>query len=452
MKALLVGGNTVGAAVREREPRADGFRHIDTPALVRRLRDLAADTYLFGIWDSPTDFDDLRREFLPAAAAAGIDVIPYLVPPTETNATGRASRPFLLNFVTWATELAELSTRHKNLVGWAIDEFEFEFNAQLFTPEYLQSFVSAAQAVNPDFRFYTCAFHAAATSAEFLDKYGEYVDGIIYPFLDGDHENTSVAESLGDCLDAILELTRPRDLELIPLIYTGRYLDAPLAPTEEYVAAALEIAAKYAADGRIDGVVAYGTQLDDAPTPASDNKAMYGVGRLALIAPRGPIRAGATATASQVVAVDPTSPRYEISFWYHRWFHAHGVEPGIHRLELLIDDEIVWEIDIAEQNWPVWTQGDGMMGPVDVTAAVRGRPRVQVTFRLRTLRDTTLSYVDIGVDNLETIGLSLLNGGFDEQSDWTMASSGPLLALIDHFVTDRPARIRAAVARSYRRY
>lgn len=27
----MTGGNTVGAPIREKEPRADGFKHIDTP-------------------------------------------------------------------------------------------------------------------------------------------------------------------------------------------------------------------------------------------------------------------------------------------------------------------------------------------------------------------------------------------------------------------------------------
>lgn len=449
MRATLVGGNTVGAAVRERAPRADGYRHVDTPGLVRQLRDLSVNTYLYGIWDSPTDFGDLRDEFLPAAEAAGIAVIPYLVPPSETSEHGRASRPYLLDFVTWASELAELSTRYKNLVGWAIDDFEFALNAELFTPEYMQDIVGAAAAVNPDLRFYTCAYYGAATDERFLDKYGPYVDGIIYPFLDGHHENTTVAGSLADCLDAVLEFTEPRNLELIPLIYAGRFLDAPLAPTEDYVATALETALRYAADGRTAGTIAYGTQLDDAPTPASDNKAMYGAGRLALIAPRGPVVAGAVASAKQVVPVDPAAARQEISFWYHRWFHARGIEPETYRLELLIDDTVVWGIDLAEQPWAVWTQGDGLMGPVDVTQATRGRDRVEVSFRLRCLRDTGLSYVDVGVDNVETIGLFLRNGGFEDRTDWTFGSDGPLLALVDRFVPDRPARIRAAVTRCF---
>jgi hypothetical protein len=448
IKATLTGGNTIGAFVREREPRADGYRHIDTPALIRRLRELSANTYLYTVWDSPTDFDDLRDEFLPAAAAAGIAVIPYIVPPTETAEDGRASRPFLMDYVGWAKALAELSLKYPNLTAWAIDDFEFDRNAELFTPDYMAAMQRAA-ATNPDLRFYTCAYYAKATSEEFLDKYAPYVDGIIYPFLDGRNKNTTIAGSLGRCLDDILALTEPRDLELIPLIYTGRFLDAPMPPMEDYVTETLTIAAEYVRAGRIPGVIAYGTQLDDAPTPATDHRALYGAGRLALVAPHSAVPAGSVAAASQRVTVDPASRRYEVSFWYHRWFLPDGVEAGTYVLELLVDDAVVWSSDVHEQPWDLWMQGEIMHGPVDVTEAVAGRSEVTLTFRLRSLRDTAGSYVDVGVDHLQTVGLYVRDPGFERAGSWTLEGDGPLLAVVDIHVPDRPARIFDAVSRCF---
>ncbi|GAA1582507.1 hypothetical protein GCM10009789_40340 [Kribbella sancticallisti] len=450
IKATLVGGNTVGAALREREPRADGHRHVDTPALVRQLREMSANTYLFGIWDAPTDWDDLREEFLPAAAAYGISVIPYLVPPSETAEHGRASRPYRLDFVGWARAMAELSLKYPNLTAWAIDDFEFPVNAELFTPEYMTEIAGTARAINPELCFYTCAYFGTATSERFLDRYGPYIDGIIYPFLDGDHENTTVAASLAGCLDRILELTEPRQLDLIPLIYTGRFLDAPLPPTEGYVTETLTVADEYARAGRTPGVIAYGTQLDGAPTPATDHRSMYGAGRLALVAPRAAVPAGAVAAADQVVVVDPASPRYEVSFWYHRSFLANGIDRGTYVLELLIDDTTVWSKDVNEQRWDLWVQGDALHGPVDVTEWVAGRDQVTLTFRLRCLRDVSLGYIDVGIDNLETVGLHVRNPGFEEPADWSLsAGGGPLLAVVDLHVPDRPARIVSAVSRSF---
>ncbi|GAA1585519.1 hypothetical protein GCM10009789_43920 [Kribbella sancticallisti] len=450
IKATLAGGNTVGAAVREREPRADGYRHLDTPALLRRLLEMSANTYLFGIWDSPTDFDDLREEFLPAAEACGIAVIPYIVPPSETAEPGRASRPFRLDFVGWARAFAELSLQHPNLAGWAIDDFEFPVNAELFTADYMAEIKAAADSVHPGLPFYTCAYFGTAISDRFLDKYGSYIDGIIYPFLDAENENTTVAESLASSLDRVLDKTEPRGLDLIPLIYTGRFLDAPLPPTEEYVTKTLTVADAYHQQGRTLGVIAYGTQLDDAASPATDNRAMYGAGRLALVAPRVEVPDGAIASASQRVRVDPRARRYEVSFWYHRAFLSGGVEQDTYALEVLIDETVVWSKDVEEQRWNLWVQGGALEGPVDVTDPVRGRDHITLTFRLRALRAATASFVDVGVDNIETMGLWVRDPGFEEPDSWSLSSDhGPLLSAMDLYTVDRPARIRAAVGRCF---
>lgn len=69
--------------LRESQPRADGVRHVDTPGMIQSLRELNVNTYLYLIWHEKTDWDDLRKEFLPAAKQAGIDVWVYLVPPAN---------------------------------------------------------------------------------------------------------------------------------------------------------------------------------------------------------------------------------------------------------------------------------------------------------------------------------------------------------------------------------
>jgi hypothetical protein len=451
IKATLTGGNTVGGVLREREPRADGYRHIDTPAMIRRLREANANTFLYGIWDSPTDWDDLRLEFIAAAATAGIDVIPYLVPPSETFDHGRASRPYRLDFVRWATEIAALSLKYPNLVGWAIDDFEFAQNAELFTAEYMTEFTSAQKEINPALGFYTCAYYTCATSETFLDKYRPFIDGIIYPFLDGHNENTTVAASTGPCLDEILRHTQPRGLDLILLVYTGRFLNAPLEPTEGYVAEVMRVGAEYAADGRIAGVIAYGAQVDNAPTPSTDNRAMYGNGRLSLFSAQQPVSAGAYACASQVVRVVGDLPRYELSFWYHRAFLARGCEPGSFELRVRLDDAVVWRMDLAHQQWNLWMNGNSDQGPVDVTEHVRGKSVVTLTFSVVALRDVPdRRFLDVGVDAVSTIGLLVANPDFEEEAHWRLSSSGgPLVATFDVYVPDRPARIYSAIANAF---
>jgi hypothetical protein len=124
IKSALAGGNTVGGWIREAEPRSDGHRHIDTPAMIELLRRIGANHYFFGIWDSPTDFDDLGQEFAPAAQQAGIQLLPYIVPPSETFAWGKSSYPHVMDYLAWARAFAELSLKYPVLTGWAIDDFD----------------------------------------------------------------------------------------------------------------------------------------------------------------------------------------------------------------------------------------------------------------------------------------------------------------------------------------
>src|SRR5262249_32583059 len=76
---------------------------------------------------------------------------------------------------------------------------------------------------------------------------------------------------------------------------------------------------------------------------SSDRDSMYGDGRLSLSVPENTsTQAGQCATASQVVSVDPASPRYEISFWeYLRHFTA-GLHGGSHTVSVTVDGQPIW--------------------------------------------------------------------------------------------------------------
>ncbi|MEO6923532.1 MAG: hypothetical protein ABI142_06880, partial [Bryocella sp.] len=119
----VAGGNTIGGEVRERTTRADGYFHIDTPRTIARLEELHMNNCNYLIWNSPSDWDDLRHEFLPAAEAAGIQVWAYLAPPAETFAKGKGSDPYRTDYEKWAHELATLSLRYKSLSAWVMDDF-----------------------------------------------------------------------------------------------------------------------------------------------------------------------------------------------------------------------------------------------------------------------------------------------------------------------------------------
>lgn len=468
IRATQVGGNTVGAVLRERAPRADGYRHLDTPAMIARLQEMRANTYVYGVWDTPVDWPDLCDEFAPAAEAAGIDIWIYLVPPTETDLNGRASRPYLMDYVAWARACAELSVKHANVRAWGIDDFEFDQNAELFTSDYMAEMRRTAEEISPQLGFYTCAYYGAATSDAFLDKYSPYIDGILYPFLDGENMNTQVAGTVAADLDAILEHTEPRGLDLVLLVYTGRFLDAPLEPTAEYCAESVRVGLEYARAGRIAGVTAYGLQLDDAPTVACSNRAMYGVGRLSLSMPNRVVVAGAYAEASQVVSVDPDAPRHELSFWHYEDFASRIADYGCNEVQVLVDDEVVWRQDVRSNPHPLWMQGSGLQGPIDLTSSMRGKTSARLALRLAVLKDNR-SNLDVGFDHLEPQGFLVRDPGFESGAvrsgaepagtagtgwtgwtGWTLTQSHGLpLAAIDLWVPDRARRNFDAVAAEY---
>lgn len=157
--------------------RGDG--HVDTEAMVLRLKALGVSTYYWLIWHAATDWEDLHI-FLPKAAAAHIEVWAYLVPPTEGPPAGyAASEPFKLDYLRWAEELARLSLEQTNLTGWVIDDFYA--NHGLFTPSYLRQMQAKAKAINPRLAFLPLMYFPEIT-AQFAESYREVVDGVVVAY------------------------------------------------------------------------------------------------------------------------------------------------------------------------------------------------------------------------------------------------------------------------------
>ncbi len=166
------------------EPRVGG--HVDIPLLTRRLQDLGANTYFWLIWHSPNDWDDLQA-FLPVAKQAGIRVWAYLVPPSETavqNPVWPYSEPFRLDYVRWAQEIARLSLRQDNLVGYVIDDFWGNVRPDRFTPQSIQQMVAAGKAINPRLRFYPLMYFPEL-GLRFLDQVAPLVDGVVAAYPQG---------------------------------------------------------------------------------------------------------------------------------------------------------------------------------------------------------------------------------------------------------------------------
>lgn len=182
------------AELRESTPRSDGINHVDTPALIQKLLAGNIKTYAFLIWHQPTDWDDFRLEFLPAAQAAQLNVWLYLTPPSENNPpTGYV--PYGTDYVTWATETAKLAQQYPVLKALAIDDFYG--NQTFFTPFYVSTMMHAAHAWCTNLIFVPVNYDLSHSrnnptrviSPAFANNYGPYCGGVIFPYLNWTNMN-----------------------------------------------------------------------------------------------------------------------------------------------------------------------------------------------------------------------------------------------------------------------
>ena len=184
---------TYAAALRS----ADG--HVDADAMLERLKELGVDTYYWLVWRE-TDWEDLQV-FLPKAAAAGINVWPYLVPPSESPPnTKNYSEPYQLDYQRWAEEIARLSLKHPNVTAWVIDDFYA--NKGLYTPEYVGAMQARAKSVNPKLAFLPLMYFGEI-DRDFVEGYREVIDGVVVAYPQDAGEIYNAWAILNDVCEAI---------------------------------------------------------------------------------------------------------------------------------------------------------------------------------------------------------------------------------------------------------
>jgi hypothetical protein len=443
------GGNTVDTEIRYSQPGADGYYHINVKATIAQLKKLHVNTYLYLIWHSPTDWSDLNNGFLAAARQAGIKVWVYLVPPSECDPAAWCSDPYQENYVKWAQAIAKLSTEYKNLTGWAIDDFTNAQNSALFTPSYMQQIKQATDAINPNLGLYTTAYYPTAISDAFYQEYAPYIKGIIFPYRDSPDANTQNAVDLAPELDAVTADAGKYGVNVMLEIYTGRYSTFD-EPTVSYVQATTGTGLRYASEGKIQGIISYGTPHLGAPAVSSDNQAMYGNGSLVFEDYGATTPAGAYESATETVKVNPNAPLYAVQFWrYNRYYSP----PTTGRLmQVLVDGKVVWSSDIATdssggQHEYTWADVDG---PIVIDPSIlHGKTTATLTFRLQesqaaSYRSTT------AFDTVQTSGFQVENGGFETQADWTMQSTvDNMIPAIDIYDPNLPTHVFDSVAAAF---
>ncbi|WP_163509016.1 hypothetical protein [Fodinicola acaciae] len=449
LRAAKGTGNTIGTTIYEARPRADGYRHINTPATIAKLKAMGLNTYLYDIWVSPKDWDDLRLEFAPAARAAGLNIWIYLAPPSECllDPPGNCPRPYLMDFKSWAREIAKLSVQYPNVTAWAIDDFfSSDANKKLFTHDYLTDLRTISHAINPNLGFYTTFYLWNAVNDDELTTISGVVDGIIFPYLGSGGWNTQDPSYVTQQMDQILAHTGPKNLELVLLIYAGRLLDAPLPPTEDYVGAVMDRAKPYVDRGWIQGIIDYGAPITDDPQVNSDNIATDGRGRLSFIVPKNTATpTGSYQQASHRITVNPNASSYDLTFSHYDENARVSAVTGYQIKQALIDNTVVWESDIEDD--PNYQWADATVGNDKLFPLLHGKTSATLTFRLLERQGVGSFPVDVGFDNVRSHGFTTPDPSFERPHSWTLARTSETLLPSQYvWFADRPVRIRNAIA------
>jgi hypothetical protein len=158
--------------------------HADLDMLLQREVELKANNYFYAIGASHYDWDDLHA-FLPKAKMAGIKVWVYLLAPSEQPPTAGAtlySEPYRTDYITWAKEIAKLSLRYSNLVGYVIDDFWFDVRENnLFTATYINNMVTTGKFINPNLKFYPLTYSNEVFNP-YTTKLSNLFDGMVVAF------------------------------------------------------------------------------------------------------------------------------------------------------------------------------------------------------------------------------------------------------------------------------
>jgi hypothetical protein len=376
----------------------DGIAHIDDAATIQKLSGAHVDTYAYLIYSNPAygtaDARSITRSqwvdlpgFAGAAARAGINVLVYLVPPTESHdtidpTTTPAYEPFGWDYQAWSANIARVAVAHPNIRGIVMDDFAENSAgsgspyAFTFTPQYVSGMRSAGRAIAPWLTLSTIMYYPNSIgSSAILADYRNSIDGIVFPYRD---------ESAG-----------------------GR--DTANAAQAE-------------SEGRSVGSVA---------------KCHSGDSCLQIHYPsRTPSTVGQEAGVSQQIEVQGRPHRRTLSFWVNDDFDTGGTS-GYHTIQALIDGVVVASEDVNG-----YTTGWHQLS-VDVTSALAGKSSAKLTLRVLENKAVSNFGVSAFFDDVRGTGLAIKDAGFETagipawtpSSDATTFTTGQVHSLSYLFMT-----------------
>jgi hypothetical protein len=358
---------------------ANGVKHIDTTATVSKLSAAHINTYAYLIYDSPlygtgtaaqttqAQWNDLPG-FASAAATAGIDVLVYLVPPTESTQAGYL--PYGWNYKSWADAIASLAVTHPNIREIVMDDFAantVEGGSTLgfaFTPAYVSQMMTSARATAPWLKFRVIMYYPSYVgTAAVMPAFRPVVDGVIFPYratTPGGGFNTtdsSLATSQGKVVGAMIKC------------HGGNHCAQIEYPKN---------------------------------TPSTG-------GYLGSLSQTITVTAGATKT---------------LTFWQDDDYNS--TTSGFHYLQALIDGSVVWQSDVAASSDGLWHQQT-----VDVTSALAGRTSATLTLRVWDAHGVSNFHVTGWFDDVAGSGFTVSDGGFENASfaPWTASTNTPMFTV-----------------------
>ncbi|TYB54177.1 hypothetical protein FXF51_48300 [Nonomuraea sp. PA05] len=404
---------TAGNLMREEQPRADGIRHVDTKAIIAGLKALNANTYVYPMAGDNVHWTDLRDEFLPAAAAAGIDVWVLVYSPSQQGCC--VSRPYKHDYVAWSREIATLAKAHPNLAGWTVDDYAYDLKT--FTPAYVGQMRSAAKAIAPALRFVPTVYYAQFTDA-FVAEQIPLVDGVVFPFRDEPYRDTSWPWSLSYQVRELSKRLPGTEIYLMPYAYPLSH--AAQKPTVSYVEAVTKKAVEHVRGGELAGVLQYKLPFvsrDQAWTrPAADNLARTGDGRLSFVVQQQTAtKAGMSCGATRKAVLVSGAARRVVSFW-HRDARGPSHPAGYHAKQLLLNGKVVWERDVTADAADTWVRAT-----VDLTAKLNGATSATLQWRLYERKGVSDYFIDVSVDDIALTGMTMSDPGAENAAVWTPA-------------------------------
>ena len=129
-------------------PLQTADHHLDVGRTIKLLKQAGFTCEVAVISGDATRTWEEFKTFAAAANAAGIDLWPVLLPPSEGT-----SPPYAHDYVAWIQALAKLSLQFPHLRGVNIDDLDQGISPKTFTRDYVCQIYSAKQQVNSKLLF-----------------------------------------------------------------------------------------------------------------------------------------------------------------------------------------------------------------------------------------------------------------------------------------------------------